>query len=170
MRRRRHQFAGANPKSTTGVHARHPAKLLWLGGPPREHNRSHDRLRRNNRALRSICHCQLSQVPGLPGPGRGFLGLGRGGQPLSRSLQRLGLQPSGTLSAAGRRGGARPGRQADPRAQYVVHRAAGGVRQGAFGTVVRRQVLLLQQRRRGDRIGDQTRPASRQCPGASSRS
>ena len=37
----------------------------------------------------------------------------------------LGLQPAGPLPAAGRRGGSRAGRPADPRAQYLVHGAPG---------------------------------------------
>ena len=41
---------------------------------------------------------------------------------------------------------------------------------GAVGAVVRRPVLLLQQRRRGERGGDQARPGLRPSPRAGSRS
>ena len=47
------------------------------------------------------------------------------GQPLSRLLSRLGLQPAGPLPAAGRRGRAGAGGHADPRAQHLAHGGAG---------------------------------------------
>ena len=75
------------------------------------------------------------RYPGLPGQGRGVVGLGRRGAPLPRLLPGLGLQPAGPLPAAGRRGGPRAGRPADPRAEHLVHGAAGGVRPGALRAV-----------------------------------
>ena len=93
--------------------------------------------------------------------GEGSLDLGRRGAPLSRLLPRLGLQPARPLPAAGRRGGPRAGRPVDPRAEYLVHGGPGGVRPGPLRAVVRRPVLLLQQRGRGQRGGHQARPAPR---------
>ena len=55
------------------------------------------------------------------------MGLGRRGEPVPRLLSGLGLQPAGSLSAQGRRGGPRAGRPVDPRAQHLVHGASGGL-------------------------------------------
>ena len=125
---------------------------------------------RDDRPVRSLRDPQLPALPGLPGPGRRVVGLGRRGEALPRLLPRLGLQPARPLPAAGRRGGPRAGRPADPRAEHLVHRGAGGVRPGALGAVVRRPVLLLQQRRRGQRGGHQAGPGLRPRRRAGTRS
>ena len=60
----------------------------------------------------------------------------------------------------------RAGRPAHPRPEHLVHRAAGAARRGARrADRLRRPVLLLQQRHRGERGGDQARPAQRQAEG-----
>ena len=107
-------------------------------------------------------------LPGLPGPGRRLVGLGRRGEPLPRLLPRLGLQPARPLPAAGGRGGAAS------RSAQLIHvpntwytEAAGAVRRRrSCERQLRRPVLLLQQRRRGQRGGDQAGPAARHAEGA----
>ncbi len=79
----------------------------------------------DDRPVRAVRDSQLSALPGQPGQGRRVVDLGRRGQPVSRLLSGLGLQPAGALPAARRRGGPRPGRPVDPRAQYLVHGSAG---------------------------------------------
>ena len=66
----------------------------------------------------------------------------------------------GHCPGAGRRSGPRATGQADPRAQHLVHRGARAVGPGAFRAEFRRPGLLLQLRHRGQRGGDQARPAA----------
>ena len=113
---------------------------------------------------------ELSPIPGLPGPGRRLVGLGRRRAAAPRLLPGLGLQPARALPAPGGRGGSRPGRPTDPRAEHLVHRGPGGVRPGALGAVVRRPVLLLQQRGGGQRGGHQDGQGVRPCTRAGTRS
>ena len=119
-----------NPRSA--VLARRPLPGSSCLGPCRTRP---PELGRDDRPVRAVRDRQLPPLPGLPGAGRGLVGLGRRGEPLPRLLPRLGLQPAGPLPAAGGRGGPRAGRAADPRAEHLVHGAAGGVRPGALGAV-----------------------------------
>ena len=156
------------PSAAIPLAGRRPASPT--SGAPALASVAHPEFRRDDRPVRPLRDPQLPPLPGLPGPGRGLVDLGRRGAPLPRLLPRLGLQPARPLPAAGGRGGPRAGRPADPRAEHLVHGGPGGLRPGPLRAVVRRPVLLLQQRRRGQRGGHQARPAATATPRAGSRS
>ena len=65
--------------------------------------------------------------------------------------------PARALPSEAGRGGARAGGAADARGQPLLHRAGDAARQAARGLLARRQGVLLQLRRRGDRVRDQAR-------------
>ncbi len=90
--------------------------------------------------------------------------LGRRRQSLPRPVSRLGLRALGPLPRTGRGSGPRPIGHADPRAQHLAHRGPRPLGAGAFRAEFRRAGVLLQFGHRGQRGGNQARPAARHAP------
>ena len=91
-------------------------------------------------------------------PGARGRALGRRRQALSRLLRRPRGQQSGPLPSGGRRSDSRPGHDPAPCLERLLHRAGGGTGGAPLPALVRRARLSLQQRRRGERGGDEARP------------
>ena len=142
-----------------------------VGGSPltkalynrQEMNRRVDKpteFRRNAQAVSALRDPQLQPLSRHLGAGRGIVRVGRGGKPLPRSVQRLGLQSAGALPHGGGRGRPRAVGPVDPRAQHLAHRTARPMGQGPFGAELRRSGVFLQLRHRSQRGGDQAGPAA----------
>ena len=108
----------------------------------------------------AVRHSQLRPLSGRPHARRGFVYMGRRGEPLSRPLSRLGVRAAGPLPRPGRRGRPRAVGLPDPRAQHLAHRGPGAMGEGLVGAEFRRPGILLQLGNRGQRGGHQTRAAA----------